>query len=1255
MSIRSACSPAPVPAARPKLSRISAAIRDSLMAATAAFALAGAHAAVAAETGPVEILQAGDIDFSNVDTVSGSADIAPYDVTAVLLHSYDGSTFAENTAGASITAAIQADAGYVLARGLVSYGADSFISNSGDIESLAEVELGNSVAIGVASFGVSFSTLYNEAEAGIHASAWSGQGVDYGPDANAIAVFVSGSSAYVVNDGEIGAQAQADGDWALAAATGVRTEGMFGFATLVNYGDISAQASTTSSADAKTYAFAYGADTQGHYGYYTASAVNYGDISATASVYRGGAISIGSRASAKYAYTANVAGGTISADSFVEYGGIAHATAVETSGIYYAHDVNAGDISAYASSHNLAHYGYFSYGAASATGVREVAEYFGGVVMENSGSITATAVTRDVAGFFFGGSAATGVYQNGKYYAGMDNSGDIHAQAYSELGIATSYGVVSRSKYGAYTVVENHEGASIVAVAETGSAADDTYGGRAFAHGINMFGGSFALVYNEGEISASAYVDPNDRDYIANPALAYAYGIEQRGSYGATLDNSGSINAFAGADFGYSFAYGAKVTGLYYAVAYNHGEIAAVADADHGEAFAVGLYLDAPGQSQYLGCGPEGCYYAFYGGLGAVINEGDISAHADAQDGRARAYGAVAITRLDGTFDNSGEIVATADAAEAEAVGVLVRSDYGFVTVSNSAGGLMGAAALGDDASATALWLLGAYGASLYNAGDIIAAGDGERIAISSRGGGGDVAIENQGLIEGSVLLGDGDDVFYNGSDGVLRLEDAVVDMGLAGEAGNQFDNAGLVSVQGDSHIDMGGGLELLVAGNPYAFYNSGVIDLQDGATDDRLTITGDFAGDGDIDVDISGADGSSDVLYIDGNVAGGTVATINIQLLDLPQDLHTLAPTVYVSGGSAAGNFVIGEVHWDEDDSFVSLDFGIATDLDASDATPDSFALAIEVTGLSDPGTLATTLAPSVSSLANAQVGNWRQRMGVVEGFSAHALALWARVFQDQGGISPGHHASNLGQGGNFDWHQRNSGVEAGINFALSDQISLGLLLAQSQADTDLEHGGHGSADIDADSWGLYGTWISPQGFYLDASYRWLDFDVDLSSVAGTLSTDGDAETFNLEAGYAWTLSGGLKLEPQLQYTRTSVDKLDVLVSGSGMAMRIDGGDSSRGRAGLALRKNFGEAGKGWSWTPYGSLSAVREFDGKSGYAVNGLFTGETRVDGTSALLELGFSAHHQGWSLYGGLNWQDGGAVDSFLGGQLGLRYRF
>src|SRR5687768_14390138 len=79
-----------------------------------------------AVVGPVEIVQLGDINYENLDDVYATDGAAPYDVTAVLLQSLDGSVAAYNTVDASIVANIDADSGYVVARGLVSYGVDSF-------------------------------------------------------------------------------------------------------------------------------------------------------------------------------------------------------------------------------------------------------------------------------------------------------------------------------------------------------------------------------------------------------------------------------------------------------------------------------------------------------------------------------------------------------------------------------------------------------------------------------------------------------------------------------------------------------------------------------------------------------------------------------------------------------------------------------------------------------------------------------------------------------------------------------------------------------------------------------------------------------------------------------------------------------------------------------------------------------------------------------------------------------------------------
>jgi outer membrane autotransporter protein len=1164
---------------------------------------------------------------------------------------------AQNAAGASITASAEAEYGYTLARGVISIGDNAYFNNYGSITVDASADVGNVVAIGIQNTGA-FSTVYNADDASIVVTAESGHGITYGADAFSVGAFVTGTSAYVHNAGDIAAESYVHGGEGIATATGSWAYGFYGFATTTNTGTISAHAVDDS--DEASYSFAYGVINQTFNLQSVASANNYGTIDAHAETYFGAAYSYGVKQSALYTATNNAEGALIQATSEVGYSGMATAVGSQSYGKYYAHDVNAGTISASASSAYTEHYGRFTYGASSAIAVIEEAPYVGGVVLDNSGTIAATASTRDVADFFQGGASAVGVHQNGKYYAGIVNTGEISAYASTDIGIAGAFGIEQRSKYGAATYVYNGEDASIIAEAHSGSAAGDVYGGRAFADAVRMFGGSYAILYNDGLIAASAAVDANDRDYLEYAGGAQAYASYQRGQYGATLRNSGDMIAHAEADDSYASAYGAWMRGYYYAVSYNEGDIVAEAQANHGEAFAVANYVDSPGQRFYQYCLPYGggCVYSYDGGQVALENDGNLYARAIAEGGIARAYGGVVIGRLHAQAANTGDILAIADAdgGDATAVGLLVRSDYGDVRVDTAEGASIAAVAYGDEADATAVLFVSPTYAVLTNSGTIAALGDGERIAVDGRLSA-MTAIYTYGLVAGSILAGDGDDLVYNAQGARLRLSGSTIDLGFSGAYGNSFLNYGTVSANGgDNFINMGNGpgAALVPSLNPNPFYNYGTITFQDGAADDSLTIVGDFAGDGDIVVDVSGLNDTADHLYIDGSVVTGTVGTINVDVVDLSQDIEGLVPMVYVSGDSEASNFVLGDVTWDEDNSFVTLDFDLVADIDDTNTDPDVFALGIHVTGLSDTGALAANIPGSVQSLMNSSVGTWRQRMGVIDQFSDGAVALWARIWTDKGGWSPEHHAA-FGDGGNFDWDQKNSGLEAGVDFAVSDEFSVGLLVGKSEADVDLDDPGVGSADLDADTWGVYGTWISPTGFYLDASYRWMSFDVDLNSVAGGMEVDGDAESFNLELGYAWTLSGGLKIEPQFQYTKTNVDELDVLETATGMSFHNDGGDSSRGRVGVALRKSFGEADAGWLWTPYVTLSAVREFDGETQYTINSDFHGETSLEGTSTLLELGFTARHQNWSIYGGLNWQDGGAVNNFFGGQLGVRYTF
>ena len=98
-------------------------------------------------------------------------------------------------------------------------------------------------------------------------------------------------------------------------------------------------------------------------------------------------------------------------------------------------------------------------------------------------------------------------------------------------------------------------------------------------------------------------------------------------------------------------------------------------------------------------------------------------------------------------------------------------------------------------------------------------------------------------------------------------------------------------------------------------------------------------------------------------------------------------------------------------------------------------------------------------------------------------------------------------------------------------------------------------------------------------------------------------------------------------------------------------GGTSSRGRVGVEISQTF-EAGD-LRWTPYGSLSAIHEFEGDMEYTVADNFFGSTSVDGTSAMAELGLGLQSGGWGFTIGANWTDGGAFKSTVSGQANIRF--
>ena len=880
--------------------------------------------------------------------------------------------------------------------------------------------------------------------------------------------------------------------------------------------------------------------------------------------------------------------------------------------------------------------------------------YFGTVGITNSGSITASLTSSNslpAAGFqlpFYGPiGTATGILVNNTYGdVTVTNSGSISATSQSDHyagggvgnGVTAANGIsvvstvgngVARSLNLGNITVTNGVNGSITAAASSSYGNGDTAkaSGISAVVSVGSYGASLVsagqgiTVNNAGGVSATALI-ANDAAGAAAATGIFAINGSAAGFVNVTNTGSslgtGLISATA-TSTGAATATGVFASGYNVTAALNTGgSINATATGASGTATGLSLTGTAP-------------VIASNGGvLTATFN------------GTGQAYGAAITSASDVTFSNSGLILAS---NATSAVGVAFNSPTN-VTLTNSGTITANSAAAGS----IAILSTGASNANLSNSGTIngaIQTGAGNDSLSNAVGG-----IWNA---VGASDFGAGDDTITNA--GTINLNNTTISLG-SDPLGNQFGNAGLITVVGSNTITMGTGPT--VNSNP--FTNNGTINFQNGAANNTLTIVGNFAGNGQIDLDVNGAGGTGDLLKINGNVAAGSVNTVNVNLLSDPTTASTTIPLVQVSGTSAAGSFVLGT--FTQPKGFLGLSeslvntppnttsLGLA--VAATTPPPTGVGVGVTVNGLSQLGTLAASAAPGVQSLMNSQIGTLEDRMGAVSQTIKGGLSLWTRAFADSGTVDPDHSAGNFGQNGNFGFDQSNSGEEVGLDFAISDEFKAGALFAKSQANQSLDGNESDSSQIRGDTSGVYGTWISSSGLYVDASYRWMTFNDRLHAPTGYASIHGDADAFNLEVGKTWTLQNGLQIAPQFQYTLTKVDNINAQ-TGNLAGFQSTGDDASRARLGVMFSKAYTPASSNAVWMPYASLSVVQELDGKNSYAVNNTFFGETDTKGTSALAETGLNVQFGKLAVFGGLNWQDGGALKSFFGGQVGLRYTF
>jgi fibronectin-binding autotransporter adhesin len=984
------------------------------------------------------VLNAGDT-FAHADVGDGAA----YAIGARLQGAYvaaynDGQLQAEAQAGSGLASA----------QGIAAYGFyGASVDNNGELGAVASVGSGDASAVGAYAYAyVAGAYVSNVGSIAAEASTGYGTAAAYG----ALAISYIYGPAAVYNQGEILASASGPGD---ASATGAMLLVYDGYAIAYNAGHIGAVADSFGGSYGTAEATGLHVDHMfGKYNMPIAEVANYGDIEAVATRTgeQGFAQATGASVFAMYAAFYN--GGDIGAEaSAVGDGAGSSAVATLFSAKYGVDAVNTGGLHAVASAEGG--------GSAAAIGIIASA-YYGSIFLHNEGEILAEATA---SGGEYGGAAyASGASLHGGYVTAFYNEGSIAAHATAQGGGAEAIGFDGSAKYDV-AIVENH--GDITAYAQgyyasaVGAGISSKYGahidndglvaayalasgaGDAKATGSLVFApgahGYFsdaigAALYNDGEILAEASA-------AAGQALAIGTRVEGAQDAGAYTGNGGLIHAGASSISGAAFATGSSTWSYYGDVALtNAGDIEAAASAGaDGTAVALGAQVRAEG------FGPPG----YPAGIATLYNAGTILASASTDAGDAFATAARVLGEQGGSADNRGGLaaIASSEGGLAYAAGLVAVSAYGDVMVANS--GSVYASADGASGSlATAVYLYSQGVNTLLNSGEIVATGAGSAHVAVQSSDSAIALIDNSGLLAGSILTGALDDQLYNRAGASLWLGNDVIDLGGWSALGNSFVNEGRIRVRGNGNaIDMGAVDGALLPGaNPLAFVNDGVIDFVDGAADDVLALAGDLSGQGTIAVDVDAAQLASDQLQIAGSVDPAAVQTLDVHLLSLPTQASSAIAVVTVAGDASADNFVLGEVQGAVDPGLLSLQFGLLADIDASNQRPDAFGLQVEVTGLSDAGALAAAIPSAVARLLASQAGGERGLLLPDDGKGTH---LWARVFHAKAGVSAEHEAFDFGQGGNLDFEQRASGIEAGLDFAPNEAWRLGLLLFDVQS----------------------------------------------------------------------------------------------------------------------------------------------------------------------------------------------------------------
>ena len=482
-------------------------------------------------------------------------------------------------------------------------------------------------------------------------------------------------------------------------------------------------------------------------------------------------------------------------------------------------------------------------------------------------------------------------------------------------------------------------------------------------------------------------------------------------------------------------------------------------------------------------------------------------------------------------------------------------------------------------------------------------------------GGGNDAINLAGGDFSGvTVFNGEGgvnDSLIFSGSDGVFdqslmtNVEEVTIDngsgMGLSFE-GDAFDASGLtgslLTVQNGGILNATNGFAL--TGN--LVNSSGIVSMKNGAIDAPATISGDYTGGGELQLDVDFTADTADTLEIAGNVVGGGTA-VGVNDISSGAATGNDITLVKVAGTTADGDFTLAS-------NVVNGAFDYNTlELVGGEWVLKSVAAGGDSGPAPAPAPAFTPFAGSFETIPQAFLAlealpSFANRIrGRIKGASSGdetgiESATWARVTGGKRNID----SASSTTGADFDTNY--SRVQIGGDFTLKEDSSglfiAGINASYGQADTDVNSTtGSGNIDTSGYSLGLSATWLMADDTYVDlqAQKSWYSTDLSAGGVgAGTVNDiDGDGHSVSVEVGRSIALNDELTITPQAQLSYAKVDT-DDFIGANAEVVKLTNSKSLKARFGAELSKQLDSGTRGFILA-----SVIHEFEDETQVNVSG------------------------------------------------------